>query len=117
MLIAVFGITFLQRSLLFFVTYLVLRSFGPAGSNPGTVVVLQAMIALGTDLLPLPGGMGANETMFSQLFRDICGEQLLLPVLLVSRGISYYGQLLVSAVFTAAATFILGKREKNDRIL
>lgn len=117
MLIAVFGITFLQRSLLFFVTYLVLRSFGPAGSNPGTVVVLQAMIALGTDLLPLPGGMGANETMFSQLFRDICGEQLLLPVLLVSRGISYYGQLFVSAVFTAAATFILGKREKNDRIL
>jgi hypothetical protein len=117
MLLAVFGITFLQRSFLFFVTYLVLRSFGILGSSPGTVVVLQAMIALGTDLLPLPGGMGANETMFSQLFRDICGEQFLVPVLLVSRGISYYGQLLVSAVFTVAATFILGRRKNHDRIL
>jgi uncharacterized protein (TIRG00374 family) len=117
MLLAVFGITFLQRSLLFFVTYIVLCSFGIATKNPGTVVVLQAMIALGTDLLPLPGGMGANETMFSQLFQNICGNAFLVPVLLVSRGISYYGQLFVSAMFTAAATFILGKREKNDRIL
>jgi hypothetical protein len=117
MLLAVFGITFLQRSFLFFVTYLVLRSFGILESSPGTVVVLQAMIALGTDLLPLPGGMGANETMFSQLFRDICGEQFLVPVLLVSRGISYYGQLLVSAVFTIAATFILGRGKNHDRIL
>lgn len=40
-----------------------------------------------------------------------------LPVLVVSRGISYYGQLIISAIFTVVAVFTIGKREKNDRIL
>lgn len=115
MLLRVTAVSVLQRSLLFGVTYLAMRSLGLGGS-PMTVVTLQAMISLGTDLLPLPGGMGASETMFLRIFPALCGE-LTLPVLLVSRGLGYYGQLLVNAVFTAAAVAVLGKEERNGKDL
>ena len=121
MIARVMGLTILQRTLLFAVTYLVMRSFGLTSVGLGTVAVLQAMISLGTDLLPLPGGMGASETMFLQIFPAVCSQSLVLPVLLVSRGISYYGQLLVSAVFTGLAVLVLGtserKEKEHDRIL
>ena len=63
------------------------------------------MISLGTDLLPLPGGMGASETMFMRIFPALCGGTLTLPVLLVSRGISYYGQLLDQRHFHGSFRF------------
>lgn len=113
MLLRVTLLTILQRCLLFAVTFCALRSFGIAAGTLGSIVTLQAMISLGTDLLPLPGGMGASETMFMHIFPALCGETLTLPVLLVSRGISYYGQLLISAIFTAIAVFIIGKRDET----
>lgn len=105
---AVFAITMVQRTLLFFVCFLAIRSLGLV-VPPVTVIVLQAMIALGTDLLPLPGGMGANEAMFMGLFSGVVGAEYGLPVLVISRGISYYAQLLLSAVFTIVATMTIGK--------
>lgn len=112
MLLRVTLLTVLQRCLLFAVTYIAMRSFGLTSSGIATVVTLQAMISLGTDLLPLPGGMGASETMFMKIFPALCGKTLTLPVLIVSRGISYYGQLIISAIFTVVAVFTIGKREK-----
>ena len=112
MLLRVTLLTILQRCLLFAVTFCAMRSFGIAAGSLGSIVTLQAMISLGTDLLPLPGGMGASETMFMRIFPALCGETLTLPVLLVSRGISYYGQLLISAIFTVVSVFIIGKRDE-----
>lgn len=105
-------ITFVQRTVLFFVTYLAIRCLHLRGDWL-EVVVLQAVIALGTDLLPLPGGMGANETMFLGLFGGILAENQILPVLLVSRGISYYCQLILSSIFTVVAALTIGKRKKT----
>lgn len=115
MLLRVTVVSVLQRSLLFAVTYLAMRSFGLV-AEPLTVVTLQAMISLGTDLLPLPGGMGASETMFMLIFPALCGE-MTLPVLLVSRGVSYYGQLLISALFTAVAAVLLTREPENGKDL
>ena len=113
MLLRVTLLTILQRCLLFAVTFCAMRSFGIAAGSLGSIVTLQAMISLGTDLLPLPGGMGASETMFMRIFPALCGEALTLPVLLVSRGISYYGQLLISAIFTVVSVFIIRKRDET----
>lgn len=121
MLLRVTVLSVLQRTLLFAVTYVTLRSFGLGAGAGVRVVVLQAMISMGTDLLPLPGGMGASETMFLRIFPALCGETMLLPVLLVSRGISYYGQLILSAAVTAASPWLFGRskgeKREDDRIL
>lgn len=107
----VFLLTFLQRCFLFFITWLVYCSFGLSGSSMPVVVTLQAMIAVAADMLPLPGGMGVSEHMFLEIFLPLFGTDLLLPGMVLSRGISYYTQLLVSAVMTIAASFII--RENN----
>lgn len=103
--------TIVQRTLLFLVSYLALRAFGIKILSPLDAALLQGMISLGTDLLPLPGGTGANETMFLSIYTPLLGETAL-PVLLVCRGISYYAQLLITAVFTAGA---LTGGKKNNR--
>ena len=115
MLLRVMGLTILQRCLLFAVTFCAIRSFDIGNGSLPVVVTLQAMISLGTDLLPLPGGMGASETMFMRIFPAICGAEMTLPVLVVSRGISYYGQLLISAIFTAVAVFRIGKHREEGK--
>lgn len=121
MLVRVIVLSLLQRTLLFCVTYVTLRSFGLGAGEGIRAVVLQAMISMSTDLLPLPGGMGASETMFLRIFPALCGAELLLPVLLVSRGISYYGQLLLSAGVTALSPWLFGRakgeKREDDRIL
>lgn len=99
----VFLLSLFQRVCLFFVTYLVYRAFGLHGFSPYHMILLQAAISIGVDMLPLPGGIGASESLFTIIFKPIFGASLVLSGMLLSRGISYYGLLLISAVITIAA--------------
>lgn len=107
----VFFITFLQRCFLFLITWFVYRSFGLTGYSLPVILTLQAMISVAADMLPLPGGMGISENMFLEIFLPVFGETLVLPGMVLSRGISYYTQLLVSAFMTIIASFVI-KRKK-----
>ncbi|MDD7403350.1 MAG: lysylphosphatidylglycerol synthase transmembrane domain-containing protein [Butyribacter sp.] len=113
-IINVFLITFVQRCIWFFITYLIYLSFSLYGVDPVTITTLQGMISVSVDMLPLPGGMGISENLFLQIFKPICGENLVLPVMVVSRGISYYAQLIISAVMTIVAYITIGKMGKKE---
>ena len=102
-------ITIFQRFCLFFVTWMVYRSFGLSGTPMGLVVILQAVISVAVDMLPLPGGVGVSEGLFMTMFEPVFGEKLL-PGMLLSRGISYYALLIISAVLTFVAHFNLARR-------
>lgn len=107
-------ISILQRVFLFAVTYVVFRSFGIQGLNLIEVILLQGVISLAVDMLPLPGGMGISEHLFRQIFLPICGAQLIVPAMVVSRGLSFYAQLFLSACLTLVAYLIIfGKRENK----
>lgn len=106
-------ISIFQRLVLFFVTYLVYRAFGLSEASPWFVTMLQATISISVDMLPLPGGMGISESLFLADFRPIFTNQYLLSGLLLSRGISYYALLLISAVVTMGAHLMLTVREKR----
>ena len=114
LMIRVFLITFFQRIALFAVTYFVYRSFGLVGTPWTVTLTLQAVIAVSVDMLPLPGGMGISENLFLQIFRPVFGT-LLLPGLLLSRGLGYYSELLISAVFTLAAVVVFRSRGASRR--
>lgn len=96
----VFIISIIQRSLLFAIPWLVLRSFGITGHSLPVIIMMQSLVSLGTDLLPLPGGSGAHEALFVILFDGICGENLVLPILIASRGISFYAQLVICGIIS-----------------
>lgn len=111
-------ITIVQRCVLFFITYLVILSFGIKNIGMIDVLVLQAMISMAVDMLPLPGGMGISEHLYREIFTPILVMSLAIPTMIVSRGISFYSQLFISAIFTVVAYFIIFRgKENNDRIL
>ena len=89
-------------------------AFGLHGKSVVDIVLLQAIISVSVDMLPLPGGMGISEKLFLMIFVPIFGVDILLPAMLLSRGLGYYTQLLLSAVMTIVAQFtIRTEREKE----
>lgn len=114
-IVNVIAITFAQRMAMFAVTWFVYRAFSLHGVSFWTILLLQAVISISVDMLPLPGGMGISETLFLTIFKPIFGT-ILLPGMVLSRGLGYYGELLISAVFTVVAQFTIG-RKNNDWIL
>lgn len=110
----VFLITFIQRTILFTVTYWVYCSLGLGGYGILTITVLQSVISVSVDMLPLPGGMGISETLYLVIFAPVFGEGLLLPSMLLSRGIAYYGQLFISAAMTCVAQLTIGRGGKKQ---
>ena len=109
----VFLITVFQRMSLFLVTWFTYKSFGLHGHSLGQIVFLQAMISVAADMLPLPGGMGISEAMFLDIFGGIFGSALLLPAMVISRGISYYTQLVLCGLVTAAAAMAQGLKKRK----
>lgn len=106
----VLGITFAQRFALFLSTYFVYRAFGLQGVSCMTITLLQAAISVSVDMLPLPGGMGISEKLFLTVFASVFTGQQLLPGMILSRGLSYYTELLLSALLTMYAHFALKRK-------
>ncbi|MBQ1311378.1 MAG: flippase-like domain-containing protein [Blautia sp.] len=114
----VFVITIIQRFFLFTVTWWVYLALGLSGHDFFTITLLQSVISVSVDMLPLPGGMGISESLYLVMFEPIFGP-LLLPSMLLSRGIGYYGEMLISAVMSVVAHFVIhGENvpEENGRI-
>lgn len=107
-------ITFVQRYILFFITWFTYCAFELSGESMSVIVMLQAMISVASDMLPLPGGMGVSENLFLIIFEPVFGENLVLPGMVISRGISYYSQMLISGIMTLAATLFISKEKGEE---
>lgn len=107
LMVNVFIITIIQRYAMFAVTYFVYKAFALSGTPWYRIILLQAVVAICVDMLPLPGGMGISESLFRIMFENIFGAALLLPGLILSRGIGYYVELIFSALLTVVAFLVL----------
>jgi uncharacterized protein (TIRG00374 family) len=108
-------ITIIQRLLLFYVTYLAYRSFGLNETGVATIVVLQGMISVAVDMLPLPGGMGISEKLFLMIFTPLFGS-VTWSAMIVSRGLSYYTEIIISSMLTIVAYFVIGRDNERKKI-
>ena len=115
MIARVFVITVVQRFAMFAVTYFVYRAFSLNSMNFFEVMFLQAVISVSVDMLPLPGGMGISEGLFMVIFKKVFGEALLIPGLILSRGLGYYSELFLSAIFTLVAVVVFQVREHKKK--
>lgn len=82
----------------FSVPYMIYLALGQSGVSYGYALVIQTLIYMISGLLPLPGAVGISELAFLQLFGVIYGEKMITAAVLLSRGISFYFLLAVSAV-------------------
>ena len=117
--IKIFLITLVQRTFLFAVTWVVYKSYGLSGSGFIDLLTLQVMIGVACEMMPLPGAAGITEGCFLVMFGDIFGD-LVKPAMLLSRGLSFYFLLLMSAAVTLVAHILVmrrdGKNSENENI-
>ncbi len=95
-LIKVFFVTVLQLTLSFLVPFFVYLSFGLKGHGLLEILAVQSLLTIAVSSLPLPGAVGASESGFMTLFKLFFPTGMLLPAMLLSRGISFYLMLLIS---------------------
>ncbi len=108
------ALTFVQRLLLFAVTVCCCLALGVGGGHLLIVLMLQAMISVAADMMPLPGGSGISEMLFLRMFTPLLGEGAALPVMILSRGIGFYAQMFIGAVFSAVAFVVIRRRDGAD---
>lgn len=118
-MIIVYFITVIQRLLLFSVTWIVYRSYGLSSVSFIDIIALQTVIAVATEMLPLPGASGITEGCFYIVFERIFTASLVRPSLIISRGLSFYLILILGGAVTLSVKIhdIYSRkhiREKNN---
>lgn len=100
MLVVVLLVTIVQRACLLAITVLASNSIAVGTLTAPTIITAQGMIQLATEMMPLPGGAGLNEWLFMRTFESFFADDTL-SVLIISRGISFYGQLIICGAVSA----------------
>ena len=102
-----------RRAAMYSVTWCVYRAMGLTGTGWFTIILLQAIIGLCADMLPLPGGMGISEALFVRVCSGAFGT-LALPGMILSRGIGHYSQLILCGIAAMLTLFLANRRKRAE---
>ena len=112
----------IQRIALFSSAYFIYKSFVSVYPNLGSfsyfyLFSIQVIIAMSVDSLPLPGGIGISEYLYSITFDSIyltVSKELVASAMLLTRAVSFYIPLLLTAfvVILKQIRIILKDRKK-----
>ncbi|NLF28448.1 MAG: flippase-like domain-containing protein [Clostridiales bacterium] len=101
-----FVITVFQRVFFLLIPYLVYRSMGLRAVTVWQKMGLQLLLAISVELMPLPGAVGASESVFLVLYDAIFGPKYVYSALMLSRGISHYLVLVISGIVVLGARIV-----------
>lgn len=108
------GRALIQVSLFYLIPFCVYKAFGLNGMTVIQLFNIQSVLFLATSGLPLPGAIGASESVFLTLYGTAFGEQLLSPAMLLNRGINFYLFVLITMGVVMANAIILKRKELKD---
>ena len=111
-LLNVFLCMIVRRAALYSVAWCAYRAMGLTGTGWLTLILLQAIIGLTADMLPLPGGMGISEALFVRVCAASFGA-MALPGMILSRGIGHYSQLIFCGAVTLLTLFLTGRGDRK----
>lgn len=106
-------ITLLQLSCQYVVPFCVYKAFGFHQYNILEMMTIQALLSLAVGSLPLPGAVGVSEGGFMMLYRIFFTSSMLLPAMMLSRGISFYFMLLFSGAVVILVQLHTQKRQSQ----
>ena len=98
-------LTLLRLTALFLVPFFAGLALGLDGNNPLEFLAIQAILSLAVTAVPLPGSVGASEGSFMILYTGMFTAAEAFPLMMLSRGISFYGFLAVSGIGTLLLQF------------
>lgn len=98
-------LTVVRLTALFMVPYFACLALGIGQAGPFEFLAVQAVLSLAVTAVPLPGSVGASEGSFLLLYSGLIAAGHLFPLMMLSRGISFYGFLAVSGIATLVLQF------------
>jgi len=116
LLLKVTSLTLVQISLLYAVPYVVYRGFGLSGYTIMDLILMQAILNIAVSSLPLPGGVGASESLFLSMFMVFYGKKLLVPGMLLTRISNFYSVLVISGIISLIMYLWPSKKEVREGI-
>lgn len=111
-LIKALCVTLIQRFAVFSIGYFVYRSFGFSSYHFFDIFAVQVVISITVDSLPFPGAVGVSEGMCVLLYSQIYLEQFIAPAVVLTRGINFYFQLVLTGVVTVIYHFLYTRPSK-----
>ena len=100
LIIKSFLLTGVQLTAYFGITYFVYRALNLHEHSFFEIVSLQSFLYMAVSFIPAPGTLGAGEIGFYSIFAAVFGQGVLKYAILLWRLISFYANLLISAIVT-----------------
>lgn len=107
-------IAFIQPLAMGSVTCAVYLAMGMSGTSLLKIFFTQCIVLLSVSALPLPGSVGASESVFYRLFSDVFTMERLPSAMLLSRSISFYLFIVITGIVTAVG-YVSMKRRRLER--
>lgn len=112
MLLDAFLLNLLQRLSHLGVTFAIFMAMGKSVDLAIKSVYMQCFVAIGSNSIPIPGGMGAADYLMLDGFSILIGGDESVVMELLCRGVSFYGSVTLSAILVIAGYFMRkGKRK------
>ena len=111
--VKVFLYDLFQRISQISVTLFVYLAIGGKGEQALDIWFTQSYVALGTYSVPIPGGMGVADYLLIDGFKNFMDEGAAVNLELISRGLSFYVSMIVSAITVLVGMIITMKRRKS----
>lgn len=111
--VAVLLLNIMQRASQILITCFVCAA-GHAETPFYTVFAMQAFVTLGYNSVPLPGGVGAFEYMYMNIYGVYFTDSFIIAAMMVTRTIAYYVSLILAGVVTLTAHGRLARRKKTE---
>lgn len=99
MTVADFLFNLLQRVSHVLVSCFVCLAAAPS-ANFFDLFVLESLVLVGYNSVPLPGGVGAFESLYINIYCIRFGDAFILSAMMVTRAISYYLRMIVCGILT-----------------
>ena len=104
---------FLQRASMMMVSVFVFAGYYGRLPELGKVFITQGYVVIGSNTVPIPGAVGVADYLFMDGFGDMVKEATNFELL--SRGIAFYGGVLVCGAITLVAYVAKGLKEMRQK--
>lgn len=108
----VIAICVFKRIVNFAIVYWTYLAFGLRDESFSYVIALQSVLAVSSELVPVPGAAGVTENVFTILYSGVFGPRLYIAAMIVSRFLNFFVLLAVSGSYALIYKF-WGKRGKD----
>lgn len=98
------------------VPFWIYKSFNLSGHSMINVIMLQSLLYISVSSLPLPGAVGVSESGFIVIYKTLFPIGILSSAMVVSRVISFYLLVLVSAIIIAIIYFLNMNKENYIKV-